>query len=339
MRAVVYDAPSRFDVREVPNLEPGPDEIVLRTRVTGVCGTDLHLHSGRFMASYPLTPGHEIVGEVAAVGSDVTAFARGQLVAVDNMTSCGVCAACHRARPQFCLNLQALGVTRPGGFADEVLTPADKCHPVDDLGADVAVMAEPTACALHGMDVLDLSPGADVLVFGAGPTGLVLAELLVHGGAGRVTVAAPSAFKLDLAQAAGVDETVLIRRGATEETVTGLHGVAPDGFDVVVDATGAVEILGISTRLLRHGGTLFVYGMADEAATVALEPYDVFRRELTIKGSFSQAFAFERALRLIRSGRVMTDGIVTHTFALDRYGDALAAAQADPTCLKATVVP
>ena len=337
MRAVVYDRPFSFSVRDVPTPVPGPGEVVLRTRSTGVCGTDLHLHAGEFSPGYPLTTGHEIVGEVAIMGPDVGGLQMGQLVAVDNLLACGRCPACRSARPHYCVDLQALGVTHPGGFAEEVLTPAHKCYAIDDLELDVAVMSEPTACAVHGVDILGLRPGADVLLFGAGPTGLVLGQLLLHGGAARVTVAAPTAFKLELACAYGVHETVQVRRDAPEEAATRLRDLAPDGYDVVVDATGAVSVLARCLELVADGGTVFVYGMAKEDDRLAINPYEIFRRELTIKGSFAQAFSFDRALALLRSGRVRTEGIITHHFGLDGYSDALDAMRSDPTCLKPAV--
>jgi D-arabinitol dehydrogenase (NADP+) len=339
MRAVVYDRPFAFEVRSVTERAPAPGEVRLRTRATGVCGTDLHLHAGEFFPTYPLTPGHEIVGEVQAVGPDVASLEVGELVAVDNLVACGRCRACHTGRPHYCVELRALGVTHPGGFAEQVLAPAHKCYPVDDMDLAAAVMAEPTACAVHGADVLALEPGSDVLVFGAGPTGLVLTQLLCHGGASRVTVAAPTAFKLDLAAAYGADETVQIRRDDPAAGMERLRDLAPTGFDVVVEATGAVSVLERCLGLVCEGGTVFVYGMAKEDDRLAISPYDVFRRELTIKGSFAQAFSFDRALALLRSGRVRTEGIVTHRFALDDYGAALEAMQRDATCLKAVVEP
>jgi D-arabinitol dehydrogenase (NADP+) len=117
-----------------------------------------------------------------------------------------------------------------------------------------------------------------------------------------------------------------------------LRELAPDGFDAVVDATGAVGVLEKCLPLTRDGGTVFVYGMTDENDRLTVSPYEVFRRELVIKGSFSQAYSFDRALQSIRTGRVATDGIVTHAFGLDDYGDALAAL-ADRDCVKAVVRP
>jgi D-arabinitol dehydrogenase (NADP+) len=200
-------------------------------------------------------------------------------------------------------------------------------------------MVEPTACVVHGLDVLALRPGSDVLVFGAGPTGLLLAQLLLHGGAARVTVAAPTRFKLDLARSYGVDETVQLDRSDPSAGLLETRRLAPEGFDVVVEATGAVPVLERAVGLTKMGGTLMVYGMASAEDRLAVSPYEIFRRQLTIKGSFAQTHCFDRAIALLRSGRVRTDGIVTHRFGLDGFGDALQALSSDPTCLKSAIVP
>lgn len=337
MKAVVYDGPREFSVREVPTPEPGPGEVRLRSTMTGVCGTDLHIHEGGFFSAYPLTPGHEIVGVVDAVGPDVADLQPGQQVAADNTQLCGHCYFCRRNQPLFCRNFRSLGVNAPGGFAEYVVVPAAKCFDASDLPGEVVVMTEPTACAVHGMDVLDLKPESDVLLFGAGPTGLVLAQLLVHGCAARVTVAAPTQFKLDLAERFGVDRTVLVDRADVAGAVERVRDLAPYGFDAVIEAAGVPALVEQSVQLVKDGGILMVYGMADEEDRIQVSPYEIFRRELTLKGSFAQTHNFDRALAVLRSGRVKTDGIVTHRFPLDRYGDALEALVEDPTCLKAVI--
>jgi D-arabinitol dehydrogenase (NADP+) len=339
MRAVVYDRPKEPRLLEVADPVPGPGEVRLRVAVTGLCGTDVHLHDGEFFPVYPLIPGHEIVGRVDRVGSEVEGLAEGQLVALDNMLTCGLCDNCARGRPAFCRHLRALGVTDAGGFAQYVVAPGPKCYPVDGLDTDSAVLIEPVACALHGLDVLALRPGSDVLLFGAGPSGLILTQLLRSSGAGRLTVAAPTPAKLRRAAALGADATVTMSRSDPDPALAELRALAPEGFDVVVDATGALSVLQRTLPLLRDGGTLFVYGMADETKRLAVSPYEIFRRELTIKGSFSQSHSFERAVRALRTGRVRSEGIITHRFGLDAFETALDTVRSDRSCIKAVVEP
>jgi D-arabinitol dehydrogenase (NADP+) len=338
MKAVVYDEPGKFEIREVAVPEPGAGEVLIRILVAGVCGTDLHLHAGEFGPSYPLTPGHEFVGEVVSVGTGVAEDMIGRRFVVDNTGSCGHCLECRRARPAYCRNLVAQGVNAPGGFAEYVVTSSGRCFAIDDLDAETAVFTEPVACVVHGLDVLGLRPGSNVLLFGAGPTGLILTQLLAGSGATELTVAAPTQAKLDLARASGADRTVLLDRHNTAASFEDLRQAAPDGFDVVIDATGALVVLAQTLALTRTGGTVFVYGMTPQSAVWPIAPYDIFRRELTIKGSFAQQFSFDRALSALRSGRVKTQGMISRRFTLDAYGEALGAV-ADSSVVKALIVP
>lgn len=339
MKSVVYAKPYDFAVTDREDPRPGLGQCVVRLKLVGVCGTDLHLHAGGFFAAYPLTPGHEMIGEVAALGADVTALSIGQQVAIDNASPCGRCAECGRGEPLFCQNFCSLGVNAPGGFAEQVVTRADKCFDVGNLAVEVAVLAEPLACAVHGMDVLQLPPGSDVVMVGSGTTGLLLAQLLLHGGAGRVTVAGPTEFKLRLAKSFGIDRVVQVSRSSPVAIAQTLREMAPQGYDVAIDATGASAVVEQLPGLVRDGGTVMVYGMCDEQDSVAWSPYEIFRRQLTIKGSFAQVNCFERSLAFLRSGRIQTEGIVTHRFPLVEYGKALDALRADSTCLKAVIVP
>jgi D-arabinitol dehydrogenase (NADP+) len=325
MKAVVYSAPRTFEITDVPDPAPGPGQVVVRPVLTGVCGTDLHLHVGEFFPCYPLTPGHEMVGEVLAWGEGVAGLRAGQQVVIDNASACGHCPACGRGEPLFCADFHSLGVNGPGGFAEQVVSRADKVFPADDLPVDTAVLAEPLACAVHGMDVLDLKPGADVVMVGSGTTGLLLAQLLVHGGAARVTVAGPTEFKLRLAESYGVDRVVQVDRRDTGGAVAALKALAPGGYDVAIDATGAAQVVQQLPELVRDNGTVLVYGMCHEADRVEWSPYEIFRRQLTVKGSFAQVNCFDRSLGMLRSGRIRSEGLITHRFGLDAYGDALEA--------------
>ncbi len=338
MKAVVYREPERFAVEELTDRALEHGEVRVRNLVVGICGTDQHLHIGEFGPRYPLIPGHEIAGEVVELGPGVDDLAIGDRVAIDNTIYCLHCDACKRGDFNFCANGVALGVQEAGGFAEYTIAAAAKIYPIGDLPLDAAALIEPTACVVHGLDVLDLRPGANVLITGAGPTSQILAQLIVRGGAASVTVAAPTRYKLDLAERHGVTQTVLLDRNDFRASRPDLERIAPNGFDVVIEATGATGILDHILSHVRSGGTLMVYGMASEAATVSFRPFEIFRREITIKGSFAQSYGFARAIDLLRAGKVLTDGIITHRFGLDEYAAALDALRA-PDCLKAVIEP
>lgn len=340
MKAVVYDAARSFRVAEVEDPVPGPGEVRIRVLLAGICGTDLHIHDGEFMATFPLTPGHEVVGVVDALGAGATRFRIGEQVTVNPNIQCGRCDYCLDGRIILCPDLSALGVTRPGFFAELAVAPEALVHSAEGLPPETAVFTEPAACATHGVDNLRVRPGSSALVFGAGPTGLLLAQLLRASGAATVTVAAPTEFKLATARALGIDRTVRIDRAdpaAAERDVRAASGGA--GYDIVVEATGASAIGEICVPLTRNGGTVLVYGVARHEDVVRFHPYDVFRREITIRGSFAEISSFGPALAALRAGRIRTDGIISHRFPLAEYGAALDALRTDPRAHKVVLAP
>jgi D-arabinitol dehydrogenase (NADP+) len=174
------------------------------------------------------------------------------------------------------------------------------------------------------------------LLFGAGPTGLILTQLLAGSGANELTVAAPTQAKLDLARVRRADRSAGDRYNPAA-SFEELRQAAPDGFDVVIDATGALVVLAQTLALTRTGGTVFVYEMTPQSTVWPIAPYDIFRREL-IKGSFAQQFSFDRALCALRNGRVKTEGVISKRFTLGAYDEALAAV-ADSSVVKALIVP
>lgn len=341
MKAVVYDAARSYAVTEIPTPEAGAGEVRIKVDQVGVCGTDLHIHEGDFNAVFPLIPGHELVGVVDRLGEGATRFRVGEQVTVNPNVYCGHCDYCLSGRLILCENLQGYGSNFPGFFAEQVTVPESLVFSVEGLPKDTAVFTEPAACAMHGLESLQLRPGSSVLVFGAGPTGLLLAQLIASGGASSVTVAAPTRFKLDTAAGLGIDRTVQISRDDADGNIATLRAASPggDGYDVVVEATGSTRIGDICVPLTRNGGTVLIYGVTRAEEVVKFHPFDVFRREITIKGSFAEITSFAAAIAALRGGRAKTDGIITHRFSLDDYGKALDALEHDPSVHKVVIVP
>ena len=340
MKAVVYDAPRSFSIKDIPDPEPGPGEVRIKVIQVGVCGTDLHIHNGDFNASFPLIPGHELVGTVEAIGSGVTRVKVGEQVSVNPNVNCGLCDYCLGGNPIRCTALQGLGSNFPGFFADYVVVPERLVFSTEGLPIDTAVFTEPAACATHGLERLRIWPGSSALVFGAGPTGLLLAQLIKSGGAASVTVAAPTQFKLDRAREFGIDQTIQISRtDPVNNKRLALEASGGRGYDIVVEATGATIVGDICVPLTRNGGTMLVYGVTRADETLSFHPFDVFRREITIIGSFAEITSFASAIAALRSRRIRTDGIITHRFKLDDYGAALETLRSDKTAHKVVIVP
>ena len=329
MKAVVYSAPRQFDVRTVPTPEPGAGEVRLSVEMAGMCGTDLHIHDGGFFSKYPLTPGHEIVGHVDCVGVGAEGLPVGRRGCRRQHRALWPLPVLSARRAPVLQQLLLAGGQRAGSVrrvrhcaCREVLPRGrpESEHRGDDRADCVRD---------HGMDVLDLRPGSDVLLFGAGPTGLVLAQLLVHGGAARVTVAAPRPSSSPWPRVRGRQDPADRPGGSGGFARGAARRCTCRTYDVVIEATGASSVGELCLPLVRDGGTILIYGMADEGAVLPIHPYEIFRRELTVKGSFAQTHCFDRALAVLRSGRVRTEGMVTHAVPPRDYQSALEALRDD----------
>jgi len=324
MKALVYSAPEQFTVTDVPTPEPRGTEVLIRVRACGLCKTDVHIHHGHFISAFPLIPGHEFAGEVAAVGSEVSSVRVGDRVTADNERQCGTCYYCRRGQPLFCERLYAQGVNAAGGFAEYVLVEERQIyHLSEHISFREGALIEPTACAVHGVDVIKPRTGDEVLQFGAGPTGLILAQLLRGSGAASLLVADLSPVKLALAKRYAQAEVVQVQRDNPDANLATITDRFPRGFDIVIDATGVSQVAESLPRFAKYGAKIVFYGVCPEDERIQISPYDIFRRELTVLGSFSQALTFARATRLVNDGVVKVKELVSHTFPLEGWGEAL----------------
>ena len=344
VRAVVYDTPGEFSVREVRLSPPGANMVRLRMTAAGMCGTDLHLHEGQFLATFPLTPGHETVGVVDEVGEGAVdgqglGLAVGQQVVVNPNSSCSACAYCTEGRPWLCEGFAGIGSSTPGGFADYLVVPSVQVFDATGIDLDLAVFAEPSACVAHLMDRLHPLEQCSVLVLGAGPTGVLLTQFLRLHGAGGVTLADPNSSKLTTASRLCDIQTVLVDRDDLPGSIDAILAAHGGAFDVVIDATGRAAAIQELPRLTRNGGRIVYYGVADEADRVTISPFEVFRRELTIMGSFTEVDSFPDALAAFRAGAIRMDGVITHRIPLSDYATALETLLSDRSAHKVVVTP
>ncbi|KAG8623968.1 hypothetical protein KVT40_008944 [Elsinoe batatas] len=324
MKALVYSQPEHFEVKQIPVPKPKNDEVMVKIAACGVCGTDLHYHKGEFMAKYPLIPGHEAAGTVVALGSSVKSFQIGDRVAADPMHPCGSCFYCQRTQPLMCENLTGYGGNAPGGFAEYCAYPSHLLHNIGDIPFREAILIEPAACALHGMERMCPRPGSRALLFGCGPTGILLAQLMRMNGVAHLTIASLPGPKLDMARKLAIaDDFVSISPINSKEAMSFLLAANPYGFDIVVEATGSVAVLEQSILFVRKAGTLVVYGVYDEKAKVGWSPSRLWLHEITVLASFCSTRKFPEVLEYLRAGRLRLDGIVTDTFRLEEWGEVL----------------
>jgi 2-desacetyl-2-hydroxyethyl bacteriochlorophyllide A dehydrogenase len=315
MRAIVLDRPGSFRVAQVPDPAPGPGQIVVKVEACGVCGTDIHIFDGEFPPTpYPITPGHEFAGTVAAVSPDVTlSLSVGDRVAVDPSLFCGYCRRCRAGRDNLCENWAAIGDTTDGAFAEYVAVPAVNAYRLPPhLDGQQGAMAEPLACAVHGLRRLGGVFGDSVVLTGAGTMGLLLLQLLVHAGAGPVTVVDRVEGRLEVARKLGASRTV-----------TDLAELADERFEVAVDATGVAPVIEGTAGLLGRGGRLLVFGVSAADASIAASPFRIYNDEITITGSMAILRSFAPAVELLASGAVDVRPLLAAPVLLEEFGEAL----------------
>lgn len=313
MQAVVFPAPNKIALVQVPDPACGEGEVIVRVSQVGICGTDLHIHRGEYPSTFPLIAGHEFGGEIVEVGKGVTQLRRGQRVAVDPNLSCGQCHFCREEAANHCLDWEGIGVTLPGAFAQYVAVPARACYPLPDFLSDAqATFVEPLSCVIHALNRLRVWPGDDVLIFGAGPMGLLLVQALRHSGASQLVVVEKEATRRSLARQMGATASL----DSDEIQLEGLWRLAPHGFGVVIDATGVPTVIEQALGFLKPRGQYLQFGVAPEGATVRYSPYEVFRNDWTIIGSFALCYTFQPAIAWLANGVVDVAPLISHTLPL-----------------------
>ena len=320
MKAAVLEGVKKLVVRsDVPVPTIGPADVLVRARACGVCGTDVHIWDGEFFPTFPLVPGHELAGEVAAVGAEVEGLRAGDRVMVDPTVTCEGCHFCMTQRQNHCLHWNAVGVTRDGGFAEYVRVPSKNCYRFERVSFSEAAFTEPLACVVFGQDRARIALGSQVLVLGAGPIGQLHLQASRANGAAAVTVVDTVESKLELAAKLGAAHTVV----ADGDLDAKLRKIARWGFDVVIDATGNPRALAQGIAHATPGGRVLVFGVCSPDAKVEVSPFDIYRRDLEIIGSFAIRRTYDRAFQLMENGAIDVKPLIAERLPIEEIGRAL----------------
>jgi 2-desacetyl-2-hydroxyethyl bacteriochlorophyllide A dehydrogenase len=320
MDVVVCPKPGTLIVEQRPVPVPAPNEVLVRVRRVGMCGTDMHIFRGtQPYLSYPRVMGHEISGEIVAspAGSNLEP---GEPVYVVPYLSCGDCSACRRHRPNCCMNLTVLGVHRDGALAQYVCLPEQFVFSARGITLDEAAMIEFLAIGAHAVRRAGIKPDQRVLVSGSGPIGIACA-LFARLRGGEVTVVDRRPERLALCREKLGIPYVLTLDADVDVRLLALSG--GDMFDVVFDATGNPEAMENGFRYIAHGGTYVLVSVVN--ADIKFSDPEFHKREATLMGSRNAtAEDFELVLRCIRSGQIPTADLHTHRVPLRELPATLA---------------
>jgi 2-desacetyl-2-hydroxyethyl bacteriochlorophyllide A dehydrogenase len=342
MKTVVIEKPGSFQIREVPDLHPGEGEVTLEVKACCVCGTDIHLLDGEFKgAEYPLIPGHEFSGTVREVGPKVTHVQPGARAAVEPFIACGYCFFCKAGKINHCPNGMVIGHTRSrllrldGGFSEQVVVPAKNLIPLaDEVSFEAGSFIANIGTILYALRRTGMEPGIKVLVFGTGANGLIMAELAKKSGASTVVVTGRTKSRLEVALRMGIDETV-VADGKQEEN---LRRIAPRGFEVIFETTGAAAIVERTFRFIAPGGKIVLYGIVPPDQNATLNPFDICRKDLRVIGSFSSVHTCIMAQELLASGTLRVEHLISHRFPLTDWGKAIETARDPGKCMRSIIL-
>jgi threonine 3-dehydrogenase len=328
MKALVKAQPDPgLWLQDVPEPEVGINDVLIKVHRTGICGTDLHIHSwdawARNTVPVGLVVGHEFVGEIMRVGSNVNEFSPGNVVSGEGHVVCGRCRNCMAGRRHLCAHTQGVGINRPGAFAEYVALPMTNVwQHMPGIDRDVAAIFDPFGNAVHtalSFPVL----GEDVLITGAGPIGLMAAAVVRHAGARHVVITDVNKHRLALAHEMGVTRALDVRTesvaGVQQEL--GMH----EGFDVGLEMSGSPAALREMLANMAHGGRIAMLGIPTE--DIAIDWNLVVFNMLTIKGIYGrEMYETWYAMTVMLQSGLDVSAVITHRFGAEEYEQAFATA-------------
>ena len=313
MKAFLIEKPNNGSVCELPLPELMEDEVLIEVAAVGVCGTDVHIFKGEYFGGYPRVPGHEFCGTIVKKGNHAKLYEIGQFVTADPNMFCESCDACKENHQNFCQNFHAAGVSRHGAYAQFVAIPERCVFDITGFTPEEGAMIEPLACVVYGQERAGVPLGGNVLIFGAGPIGLMHLQLAAKNGAAAVTVVDLFPHKLELAKKLGADFVYT----AEEWKTCGQK----NHYELVIDATGVPAAVEQEMPYVKDAGTWLIFGVCPENSRISINPYEIFRRELKILGSYSLKKTTGKAIALIRSKKIDVESLIENRLALDEVSD------------------
>lgn len=327
MKAIVIDGPNQVRLAEVAIPAPEPDEVLIRSRAVGICGSDVELYKGtrpEGFYRYPLVPGHEWSGEVAALGERVRGLSAGDRVVVEGFLCCGTCRNCRTGLTNLCeAGYDEIGFTRPGGLAEYVTVPARQVHTLQaDASFQEAALLEPTAVVAQAFLHVGLRAAETVVVIGDGAIGLLAVQIAHLFSPAILVLVGSHDERLDMGQHLGATHTINSKNDDPEQLIYTL--TQGRGADLVFEGGSRAVGVELSIRLAKRGGTVVLEGIAGAGTRLSLES-DIFAlKHLAVQGIFgASSAAWTYAVQIFETGLLHFAPLITHRFALPDYQAAL----------------
>ena len=317
----VMTAPGKIEFREIETPVPKAGEVLIRIMKIGVCGSDIHVWHGKHpFTSYPVTQGHEVSGEIAALGAGVENLEVGQKVTIQPQVVCGKCYPCRHGKYNLCETLKVMGFQTTGVASEYFAVDAAKVTPLpQEMSFDEGAMIEPLAVAVHAVRKFGDMQGLRVAVLGAGPIGILVAQAAKGMGAESVLITDISDLRLEKARQCGVDFCVNTRETDFGEALVSSFG--PDKADVIYDCAGNNVTMGQAIRCARKGSTIILVAVFAGMAEVDLAVLNDHELDLNTTMMYRNEDYLE-AIELVRAGKVDLKPLISKHFAFRDYAEA-----------------
>ena len=321
MKAYVCHQNSECYLEDVPVPDIKEDEVLIKVKTSGICGTDFHIKKGDFKTKENLILGHEFAGIVEDMGDEVEGYKKGDHVIGDPMTPCFHCEYCKSGQVNYCVELPGIGVNEDGSFAEYIAVPQSNVHQLDeDVPFEVGAFAEPLSCCLRGFDQLNPAQGENMVIIGDGPIGLMMVQLAKLAGISDLVLVGGEEDRKELAHNLGADKFL-------DGTKAGVAEKINDYFDNgqiknIIEAVGLKQTLNLSLKIKTYGSKILWFGVPDPETKIEISPQEVFEKEIKLIGSLMNPYTISRAVNLLENNKIDVDSLITHRFKLDEIEKA-----------------
>ncbi len=314
MKALIYKKPGRISLTDIDMPKLKNNEVLIKTAFSGICGTDIHILAQDSPAANGIILGHEFSGHVVQCGGDISAFKINDKVVVDPNNYCGKCVFCRKGQVHFCENLKPIGIFKNGGWAEYCAVPENQVYKLpENVSLVSGALTEPLSCIVHGWNrCQSVSSDSSILILGAGLIGLLWGILLRHFGHKNLTISEIARQRKETAIQLGFDTRNFPDIEASHEK-----------FDLIIDCTGNPAAVEKAFQWINPLGKFLFFGVCPQNSRISINPYQIFRQELTIIGSVINPFTFRSTIDLLSSIEIPLEQLGIGFFPLNKYDEAI----------------
>lgn len=337
MQAAVVTKLGEVIIKSIDAPRPGPNDVLIKVKYCGICGTDLHIFNGHYgLENLPLVIGHEFSGYIEEVGSEVKKFKYGELVTADINLGCGDCFYCRKNQILLCPECRQIGIHANGAFAEYVCMPADKVYLLPEgMPAINGALVEPVSCVVRSARKSELTFANSLVIIGAGAVGLLHLQMAKNCGCAPIIMVDMSRDRLEYAKSMGADYAIMPDGSEAEKIREITEG---RGADYVIESVGSVTTYENAFNYVRPGGRIVVFGITPADATIPLNPCNMILSEISMTATVAgMGSDVSEAMTMIKYNRFKLDDYTSVVYPLEKIADAFERAKNDKSVLKVIV--